>query len=187
MAAISEYILRIIEEWRAWVGGLSVGLIGLGLNAMPDVKVPAWFWFVVAAVTLFIAQFQAFRKVRDQREKYRIKTITIASLEALSQFFEEGNNGILNRRVATPEEYRTWYADWMTWLTSVGDHIEAHFSLAERRLFTNLVLVTVHPIPGGFDNRHCVERGQCAQMLEKLRSLIIRYTDEARRVTHNER
>src|SRR5207247_9067321 len=68
--ALREYLRLIFGQFRSWLSGALLGLLGV-LSAAGHFSLPLWAW-----VSLFVAcfswvQFGAFVKVRDERDEAR--------------------------------------------------------------------------------------------------------------------
>jgi hypothetical protein len=63
----------------------------------------------------------------------------------------------------------------MDWRSRVAEHLERHFSRAERNAFLNAILVEVHDLGHGYTPAHNKERCQIAFELQKIRAMITKY------------
>lgn len=102
-----------------------------------------------------------------------------AALDELSTYFDEANAKIFNGRVTSDVELGQWQAQWHGWCDKVEKYLETKFGLRERNIFRNLVLVKPLQIPDSFNAQHNHQRCMVAQQLEKIREIIIRYSDLA--------
>lgn len=67
---LKRYAPSVGRHWLAWFSGSAVlGILGLALNAMSNVHLPAWFWILVVAGGGFVAQFKAWLDVVRERDK----------------------------------------------------------------------------------------------------------------------
>jgi len=66
--SVKEYLPAVWKRWRALVISL-VGIIGIIINIWQELAVPIWVWVAIIIVGLFIAQFLAFHKLREQQAK----------------------------------------------------------------------------------------------------------------------
>jgi len=67
-----QYISAIFAEWKSWLtSSFILAIVGLLLNAIPDITVSLWGWVALMYVGFLIAQFKSFQRVSEQYEKIK--------------------------------------------------------------------------------------------------------------------
>lgn len=70
--SLKEYVPAVLRGFLYLIlVGVVGGVVGLVLDALPDMEMPLWGWAAVCVLALAAAQFRAFHEVRQQRDASR--------------------------------------------------------------------------------------------------------------------
>jgi hypothetical protein len=134
----------------------------------------AWLFLLILLITpyrLWREQHEKIASLTDMRDYESI-------LNELSDFFDRGNNTILNGWVIEDDvQHAAWFVLWDMWAKEVEQYLKDNLSSRESNLFRNLVVMRVKPMSHGINDRHKIQLAQVAQQLESLRDTIIRHSE----------
>ena len=70
--SLKEYVPAVLRGFLYLIlVGVVGGVVGLVLDALPDMEMPLWGWAAVCVLALAAAQFRAFHEVRQHRDASR--------------------------------------------------------------------------------------------------------------------
>ena len=180
------YFPRLLRWW--WIVAVSfllqaIAAVLLFVSWEQVTMLSIWAFVAMFLIGLAIAQFIVFHQIRVERDLIREERDKLQDfknyedwLDRLSEFFDHGNNEILNKPIPDEVSFGVWTAEWERWSEEIQDFLEKNFGLRERNLFKNAVLFDYIPFKD-----HARERSIVARQLEMLRDTIVRYSDRVQR------
>jgi hypothetical protein len=92
--SVKEYVPAILKLWWVVVVGGILSAVGVVLNIVQGLTIPAWLLVVIGLMGLFVAQFLAFHRVKLDRDHLQArlddKARKTAICEAIGEFLNEG-------------------------------------------------------------------------------------------------
>lgn len=170
----NEYLERIVEAQRTWLVGTAIGIGAAWLNVLPGVTVPGWAVAGIIFATLVAVQFQAFCRVREEREaclRARSRAAVIDEIAALRTRETE----LRNRAVRDPAAYEAWKAELVALRSEIHQKIERGISRAEAETFHTIGNLK-HGASGGLHDEHNLLLAVASRDLDHLAELIHGHT-----------
>ena len=143
-------------------------------GAFPTVSVPALNvltgFYVTALIGIAALLFSAFQYfIRQRRVPQRV-------VDQLAKLRKSAIDNILNGRITTPRELKTWETRENAWEKSVSEILDKHFPKAEVLGFESLGVIQPVAFPHAFNNEHSFELSMFAKRLSILEDIIRRHT-----------
>lgn len=160
--------------------GFSAGGSGYALNILPDVVIPVWVWVGLAILGVFVAQFLAYRDLRNRLIKQVITPNQIEEvLTRLARLREKGGAlRFTGLELKDINEVPRWKGQVMTWRKQVEPEI-VKLSPSEATIFRTGGIVDIELFKKkALNDEHAVFLEVITQDIENIRKLVERLSPE---------
>lgn len=172
--AVSEYVDLVVEAQRTWLIGTAAGVGAAWLNVLPGVSVPGWAVAGIMLAMLVSVQFQAFNRVREERERFVHGQATKAVIDEIAALRTKETE-LRNRVVHDPATYAQWKAELVALRSEIHQKLERGVSLAEAETFHTIGNLK-HKGAGGIHEEHNLLLAVATRDLDHLAELIHGHT-----------
>lgn len=179
-SAIWEYLRGIGAHWWPWVVGVFAGGAGLLVNIVTDLSIPIAVWIGVPLVGLVLAQFLVYYDVWKEREALKVRNVTQADIDRLSELRSWGIHNILNSPTMTNDaEFDEWQVKYRGWRIEIAEEIEKRFTKSDSLWFAHIGLVQPMNIAVSkpYGGRHQKLLNLFAMQLQRLEEIIRKYSE----------
>lgn len=171
--AVGEYVRLVAAAQRIWLVGAALGVGAVWLNALPGVDVPWWSTVAILVATLAAVQFQAFYRVREEREGYARAQEIDAIIDAVA-VLRSRETELRNRNVRAPAAYEQWKAELVALRGEIYKKLQ-RLSRAEAETYHTIGNLK-HAAAGGINEEHDLLLAVATRDLDHLAELIHGHT-----------
>ncbi len=172
--AVSEYSRLVVQATRTWLIGTATGVGAAWLNVLPGVTVPGWAVAGIILATMVAVQFQAFQRVREEREAFARARATNAVLDEIA-VLRTKETELRNRVVRDPTAYEEWKAELVALRSEIHMKLARGVSQAEAETFHTIGNLK-QAAQGGINDEHNLLLAVATRDLDHLADLIHGHT-----------
>jgi membrane protein implicated in regulation of membrane protease activity len=171
--ASAEYLRLVFQAHRTWLIGAALAVFAAWVNVLPDITVPWWAILALIIGTLVAVQFQAFCRVREEREAIDRSRATRVIIDEIA-LLRTKETELRNHVVRDPAAYANWKAELVALRAEIHEKLE-RISRAEAETF-HTVGNLKHAAEGGISDEHNLLLAVAARDIDHLADLIHGHT-----------
>jgi len=168
--AASEYWGFVVQAQRTWLIGVAIGVGAAWLNVLPGISIPGWIVAAIIMATMVAVQFQAFYRVREEREAFSRAQAVNAAIDEIAALRTKETE-LRNRVVRDMRAYVDWKTEFMELRSAIHDRIARGISKAEAETF-NTIGNLKHIANGGIHEEHNALLAVATRDIDHLADLI---------------
>jgi len=172
--AVLEYARLVAQAQRTWLVGTAIGVAAAWLNVFPGVTIPGWAIAAIMMATIVFVQFQAFQRVREEREAFSRSRAVDAVIDEIAVLRTQETE-LRNRPVRKGESYEEWKAELVALRSKIHDKLEQGLSRAEAETFHTIGNLK-HAAQGGINDEHSLLLAVATRDIDHLAELIHGHT-----------
>jgi hypothetical protein len=169
-----EYLGLVVQAQRTWLVGTAIGVGAAWLNVFPGVTVPGWVVAGIIFATLAAVQFQAFYRVRAERDAFLSARAHSAVIDEIA-VLRTRETELRNRPVRDLATYETWKAELVALRSEIHRRLEHGLSRAEAETFHTIGNLK-HASGVGLNDEHALLLAVATRDLDHLAELIHGHT-----------
>ena len=172
--AAGEYLRLVMQARRTWLAGTAIGVGAAWLNVLPGVTVPGWAVAGIIMATLAAVQFQAFCRVREEREAFVRARAHNAVIDEIAMLRTKETE-LRNRPVRDLAAYEAWKSELVALRGEIHQKLARGVSPAEAETFHTIGNLK-HAAAGGLSDEHNLLLAVATRDLDHLAELIHGHT-----------
>lgn len=176
---LQEYTSTLARGLWGWLTGFVAEVINI-IAASTGLDVPLWAWFAAGGAGLIVAQFQAYRKVREQRERLRRGAANQEALGKISEYRDEIIH-LLNEPIKSQVEFDSIKGNYEKLRKQIRDYIQDKISAGESGIFYRIGTFTFLAQSTTQNFEEIKLRSMMAHDAEHLKTLIAEYSRSKKR------